>query len=106
MNRRVVVTGVGAISALGHNRGDFWQALCEARSGIAPIQAVERGQLRFENGAEVRDWDPLRHFDEKEAGMLDRFAQFGVVAAREAVGDAHIEWSAARREVTGVITGR
>jgi nodulation protein E len=93
------------VSALGHNRRDFWQALCEARSGIGPIQAVEPGLLRFENGAEVRNWDPLHYFDEKEAGMLDRFAQFGVVAAREAVADANIEWTAELREETAIVTG-
>jgi nodulation protein E len=105
MNRRVVVTGVGVVSALGHNSGDFWQALSEGRSGIEPIQAVPAGLLRFENGAEVHNWDALRYFDEKEAGLLDRFAQFGVVAAREAVADASIEWSAELREETAIVTG-
>src|ERR1700730_9515958 len=105
MNRRVAVTGVGVVCALGHNSRDFWQALCESRSGIQPIQAVEPGLLRFENGAEVRDWDPLRYFDEKETGLLDRFAQFGVVAAREAVADAGIEWTDELRENTAIITG-
>jgi nodulation protein E len=105
MNRRVVVTGVGVVSALGHNSGDFWQALSEGRSGIEPIQAVPAGLLRFENGAEVHNWDALRYFDEKEAGLLDRFAQFGVVAAREAVADASIDWSAELREETAIVTG-
>src|ERR1700693_2128574 len=105
MNRRVVITGVGVVCALGHNSRDFWQALSEGRSGIGPLQSVEPGLLRFENGAEVRGWDPLRHFDEKETGMLDRFAQFGVVAAREAVADAGVEWSAELREETAIVTG-
>ena len=105
MNRRVAVTGVGVVCALGHNSRDFWQALCESRSGIQPLQAIEPGLLRFENGAEVRDWDPLRYFDEKETGLLDRFAQFGVVAAREAVADAGVEWSAELREETAIVTG-
>jgi nodulation protein E len=105
MNRRVAVTGVGVVCAVGHNSRDFWQALCESRSGIGPLQAVEPGLLRFENGAEVRDWDPLRYFDEKEIGLLDRFAQFGVVAAREAVADAGVEWSAELREETAIVTG-
>ncbi len=105
MNRRVVVTGAGVVSALGHNRQDFWHALCEGRSGIAPLQSVERGLLRFENGAEVRSWDPLHYFDEKDAGLLDRFAQFGVVAARDAVADANIEWTAELREETAIVTG-
>jgi nodulation protein E len=66
---------------------------------------VDTGLLRFENGAEVHGWDPKRHFDDKEIGMLDRFAQFGAVAAREAVADAGIQWSAELRENTAIVTG-
>jgi len=105
MNRRVVITGVGVVCALGHNSLEFWQALAEGRPGIRPIESIEPGLLRFENGAEVRNWDPSRHFDEKEAGMLDRFAQFGAVAAREAVADAGLEWSRELREETAIVTG-
>jgi len=105
MTRRVVITGVGVVCALGHNSGDFWQELSQGRSGIAPLESIAPGLLRFENGAEVHNWDPLRHFDEKETGMLDRFAQFGVVAAREAVADAGVEWSAELRQETAIVTG-
>jgi nodulation protein E len=79
--------------------------LQQGRPGIAPLEQVERGLLRFENGAEVRGWDPSRYFDEKEIGLLDRFAQFGAVAAREAIADSGIEWTAALRENTAIITG-
>ena len=105
MNRRVVVTGLGVVSALGSNVDTFWQALARGQNGIRPIEAIEPGALRFPNGAEVPDWDPAKHFDEKEAALLDLFAQFGVVAARQAVVDAAIEWTAARREQTAIITG-
>jgi len=105
MTRRVVITGVGVVCALGHNSGEFWHALSQGRSGIAPLESIEPGLLRFENGAEVRNWDPLRHFDEKETGMLDRFAQFGVVAAREAVTDASIEWTAELKQQSAIVTG-
>ena len=105
MNRRVVVTGVGVVSALGRDAGEFWKALCQGRSGIAPIQAIPAGLLRFENGAEVRGWNPLEYFDEKEASLLDRFAQLGVVAAREAVADAGLQWTAELRERTAIVTG-
>ena len=105
MNRRVVITGVGVVCALGHNRTEFWKALSEGRSGIRPLVSIEPGLLRFENGAEVPDWYPLRHFDDKESGLLDRFAQFGVVAAREAVADAGIEWTRELKEETAIVTG-
>jgi nodulation protein E len=103
--RRVAVTGAGVISALGHNACEFWQALCEGRSGIGPLEAVAPGVLRFANGAEVRDYSPSRYFDEKDIGLLDRFAQLGVVAAREALTAACIEWSPALRESAAIVTG-
>jgi nodulation protein E len=105
VTRRVVITGVGVVCALGHNGSEFWHALSQGRSGIAPLESIEPGLLRFENGAEVHNWDPLRHFDEKETGMLDRFAQFGVVAAREAVADASIEWTAELKQQSAIVTG-
>jgi nodulation protein E len=105
MQRRVAVTGLGVISALGRNSGEFWQALSAGCSGIAPMQAVDRTLLRFSNGAEVRDYTPGQYFDEKEIGLLDRFAQFGVIAAREAIAAAGIEWTQELREATAIITG-
>jgi nodulation protein E len=103
--RRVVVTGIGAVSALGRNAGEFWQALVEGRSGIGPITLVDASVLRFQNGAEARDFAPGEHFSEKELDFLDRFAQFAVVAAREAVCDAGIEWTAELRECSAIVTG-
>jgi nodulation protein E len=105
MPSRVVVTGLGAISALGHSRTDFWKALSEGRSGIAPLESLDRSLLRFQNGAEVRDYDPASYFSEKESGMLDRFAQYGAIAAREAVSDAGIQWTDALRESAAIVTG-
>jgi nodulation protein E len=105
MPSRVVVTGLGAISALGHSRTDFWKALSEGRSGIAPLESLDRSLLRFQNGAEVRDYDPASYFSEKESGMLDRFAQYGAIAAREAVSDAGIQWTDALRENAAIVTG-
>jgi nodulation protein E len=103
--RRVVITGIGVISALGRNAAECWRALSEGRPGIAPIEAVDRSQLRFENGAEVRGYVPEDFFDPKEAGFLDRFAQFALIAAKEAVADAGVEWSGDLRERSAVVTG-
>ena len=104
-NQRVVVTGIGVISALGRNGVEFWQAICDGRSGIAPIESVDRTELRFENGAEVHGFDPLSHFDEKRLVFLDRFAQFAVIAAREATADARLNWTDELRERAAVVTG-
>jgi nodulation protein E len=105
MTNRVAVTGLGVISSLGHNCCEFWQALSEGRSGIGPLEAVDRALLRFQNGAEVRNYNPARFFEEKEIGLLDRFAQFGAIAAREAVAAAGIQWSDELRETTAIVTG-
>jgi nodulation protein E len=102
---RVAVTGLGVVSALGNNSGEFWQALLAGRSGIGPLQAVDPALLRFSNGAEVRNYSPEQYFDEKDLGLLDRFAQFGVIAAREAVAAAGVEWTQQLRESTAIITG-
>ena len=105
MPRRVAVTGIGVISAIGHNATEFWQALQAGCSGIAPLEAVDRTLLRFANGAEVRNYAPAQYFDEKELGLLDRFAQFGVIAAREAIATAGVQWTPELRESTAIITG-
>jgi len=105
MTHRVVVTGLGVISALGQNACEFWQALAAGRSAIAPLESVDCTQLRFQNAAEVRSYDPAHYFDEKEISMLDRFAQFGAVAAREAIADSAIEWTPELRENTAIVTG-
>ena len=105
MQHRVVVTGAGVLSALGHNCNDFWQGLSAGRSGIQPLQAVDRSLLRFQNAAEVQGFDPSQYFEEKEIGLLDRFAQFGVVAARQAIAQAGIEWNDELRESTAIVTG-
>lgn len=103
--RRVVVTGLGVICALGENRCEFWDALAAGRSGVRPMELVDRSLLRFPNGAEVAGYDPARYFDEKALSLLDRFAQFGVQAAREAVADSGIEFTDALRERSAIVTG-
>jgi nodulation protein E len=103
--RRVVITGIGVVSALGRNAPEFWQALVEGRPGIGPITLVDISALRFHNGAEARDFNPAEHFQQKELELLDRFAQFALVAAREAVRDAGVEWTAGLRERSGIVTG-
>jgi len=105
MTRRVAVTGIGAISAFGQTYSDLWAGLAAGRSAIRPLTLVAPGVLRFPNAAEVPDYDPLRYFEEKEAQMLDRFAQFAAVAAREAVKTSGIEFSPELGERTGIVLG-
>ncbi|BCS31459.1 3-oxoacyl-ACP synthase II [Luteitalea sp. TBR-22] len=103
--KRVVVTGVGAICALGHTASDTWQALAAGRSGAGPLDVPERETVRIANAAQVRGFDTAAHFDGKAVELLDRFAQFGLVAGREAVRDARVTWDAALRSRTAIVTG-
>lgn len=103
--RRVAVTGLGAISALGRSVPEFAAALREGRCGIAQIRSADVTQLRFQNGAEVHDYSHAPYFEDRQADFLDRFAQFAVIAAREAVADAAIEWTPELRETAAIVTG-
>jgi nodulation protein E len=105
MPHRVAVTGLGLISAIGNNIDDFWQSLQAGRSSIGPLQAVDPSLLRFTNAAEVQNFNPSDHFDEKEISLLDRFAQFGVIAARQAVAASGIQWTQQLRESAAIVTG-
>ncbi len=90
MTRRVVVTGVGTISALGHTTAAFHDALAAGRSGIGPLGADAHG-TRIGVGAVERDFDPAQHFSDDDLPLLDRFSQFAVVAGREALKSAGLE---------------
>jgi nodulation protein E len=103
--QRVAVTGIGVICALGRSTGEFGRTLREGRAGIGPIQSADCSSLRFRNGAEVPAYDPHPYFDEKRADFIDRFAQFAVIAAREATQDAGIEWTQQLRENATIVTG-
>jgi nodulation protein E len=103
--RRVAITGVGAISALGRNAAEFAQSLRQGRSGIGPIESADVSQMRFQNGAEVKGYCHRPYFDDRRADFIDRFAQFAVIAAREAVADSGVEWTPELRENAAIVTG-
>jgi len=103
--RRVAITGMGAICALGRNVSEFSASLCRGRSGIGPITSADCSQLRFQNGAEVPDYSHKPYFEDRRADFIDRFAQFAVIAAREAVACAGVEWTPALCETAAIITG-
>ena len=103
--RRVAVTGIGVICSLGRNTAEFAESLRCGRSGIAPIESADMSQIRFRNGAEVRGYCFRPYFEERQADFLDRFAQFAVIAAREAVVCAGIEWTPELRETAAIVTG-
>ncbi|MGD1213170.1 MAG: beta-ketoacyl-[acyl-carrier-protein] synthase family protein [Candidatus Acidiferrales bacterium] len=105
--RRVAITGLGIISPLGLNLADTWNALREGRPAIGPIKSVDGSKwgLKIQNGAEVRGFDPLKHFAGGKDAQLDRFAQFSVVAAREAIRNSGIELTPDLRERSAIVCG-
>ena len=103
--RKVVITGLGVVSAIGNNAAEFWTSLSDGRTGIGQIAKTDVTGLRFQNAGEVKGFDASAHFDEKALLWLDPFAQFGIVAAREAIADSGIEFSDDLKEMSGVITG-
>jgi nodulation protein E len=103
--RRVAVTGLGIISPLGLNLEDSWKSLKLGLSGIGPIKSVDCSALRFQNGAEVRDYDPLKHFEGGKDAYIDRFAQFSVVAAREALRNSGVQLTPELRENSAIVCG-
>lgn len=102
---RVVVTGLGCISALGHNVEEFWDAIVGARSGISETTLVPLEKLSVKVSAEVKQFDPAVHFDRRILPLLDRFSQFGLFAARQAIADSGIDLSDDLKTRTAIIIG-
>ena len=102
---RVAITGLGCISALGHDVVSTWESLAQGRTGIAPISLVPPESLTVRIAAEVKDFDWTRHFDERQNAMLDRFSQFAVIAAREAVKHAGLDIKGEFARRTAIIMG-
>ena len=103
--RRVVVTGIGCLSALGHDTESFWDGLTKGRSGIGRITRFDPTDFPSKVGAEVRDFDPGKFMDPKEAKRNDRYTQYAVAASRLAVNDAKLDVTKVDSERFGVIIG-
>ena len=96
---------MGIISALGNNVAETWSACLHGQSGISAIGALDVSKIRFKNGAEVRGFDPAQHFQPSQADLLDRFAQFALVAARQALAASGLTLSPGVSAKTAVVTG-
>ena len=101
--RRVVITGLGAVTPLGNSYPAFWEALVAARSGAGPITRFDAHMLPTRVAAEVRDFDPDTLFGRRDARRMDRYTQFALVAAREAMADARFPDDPDVRARTGSI---
>ncbi len=105
MKRRVVITGLGAITPCGIGVDTFWAAMKTGKSGVGPITQFDAGRLSTRFAAEVKGFDPTEYMEHKEARRTARFAQFAVAAARMALDDARIDLEQVDRDRLGVIIG-
>ncbi len=103
--KRVVVTGIGAITPIGNTYADYWNALVNGASGADTITLFDPSKFKTQFACEVKNFDPLDHFDRKEARKLDRVAQLGMVAADEAIVHSGILDSGVDKSRVGVIWG-
>jgi nodulation protein E len=102
---RVVITGMGAVSALGLDATSLWQGLIAGRSGIGTLRHPRAADLRTKIAAQVPDFDPIAHFDSRTLPLLDRVSQFALLAAREAIGQSGLVFDEALGERTAVVVG-
>ena len=100
MKKRVVITGEGSISPLGHNSQSLWENLVKGNSGIDHISSFDTENFSIKIAGEVKDFDPNNYFEAKEARKLDRFTMFGLIAAEQALQNSNYKSSDA-----GVIVG-
>lgn len=104
-SRRVVVTGLGVVTSIGHDVDAFWTSLLAGRCGIKRVTQFDPSEFASQIGAEVLDWDPAQHMDPKEARRNDRYTHFGFVAAKQAVTDAGIDMAREDADRVGVMIG-
>lgn len=105
MNRRVVVTGMGAITPIGHSVDEFWKAVKEQKTGFAEITKFDTTDFKCKIAAEVKDFDAKKYMDFKDAKRMETFSQYAVAAAKEAVEDAGLDMTREDPYMVGTAIG-
>jgi 3-oxoacyl-[acyl-carrier-protein] synthase II len=103
--KRVVITGMGAITPIGNTLDAYWQALCAGKSGIGKITYFDTQEFTSKIAGEVKDYDPARYMEKKDVGRVDRFVQFAVGSAAMAIEHARLDLNSIDLERAGVIYG-
>ncbi len=104
-NKRVVITGLGAITPIGNNLADYWDGLLQGRNGVGAVTLFDASEHACKIAAEVKDFDPHQYLDKKDAKRMDRFAQFGVCASQQAIADAKFVIDELNADRVGVLIG-
>ncbi len=105
MERRVVITGLGAITPLGNNVEEFWKGIKEGKCGIDQITKFDASEFKVKLAAEVKGYNPEDYFDRREAKRLDLFSQYAMIASREAWKDSGLDKETEKMERVGVVVG-
>ena len=105
MERRVVITGIGAITPIGNTADEFWKGIKEGKCGVDEIKSFDTTNFKVKLAAEVKDYDPENYFEKREAKRLDKFSQFAIIAAKEAWNDSKIDKEKENMERVGVVLG-
>ncbi|PAM94445.1 beta-ketoacyl-[acyl-carrier-protein] synthase II, partial [Flavobacterium sp. IR1] len=103
--KRVVVTGLGALTPIGNNIEEYWDALKNGKSGSAPITYFDTEKFKTKFACELKNFNVEDYFDRKEARKLDKFAQYALVASDEAIKDSGLDLDAIDKLRVGVIWG-
>lgn len=104
-NRRVVITGLGALAPVGNNVPDIWKALLSGESGVAPISLFDTSDFAIKIAGEVKGFDPEQYIDPKEARHMDRSVQFALAATQQALADARLEIPEELADRVGIYLG-
>ena len=105
MTRRVVITGAGSINPLGHSVAETMAAMKEGRCGIGPLDIRDVDRLSIQIGGQVKGYDEQTHFNRQQIAIYDRFTQFTLLAAREAMAQSGLMFNGALADQSGVILG-
>ena len=105
MERRVVITGLGALTPIGNNTEEFWNSIKEGRCGIEEIKSFDISNFKVKLAAELKGYNPEDYFDKREAKRLDKFSQYAMIAAREAWKDSGLDKENENMERVGIIIG-
>ena len=103
--KRVVITGAGTINALGHNVPDTLEAMRDGRCGIGDLALRDVDRLAIRIGGQVRDFAAEAHFNRQQLALYDRFTQFTLIAAREAIAQAGLDFAGELAASSGVVLG-
>ncbi|MTI88743.1 MAG: beta-ketoacyl-ACP synthase II [Balneolaceae bacterium] len=103
--RRVVITGIGAFTPLGKSAPEFWNGLVSGKSGVRTIEHFDTTDFPTKFAAQIEDYDSSNYFDRKEARRLDKVAQYGLIAAQEAIDDSKLDLDSINKERVAVLVG-